>query len=71
MNSQTYQLSSENNQEAFCRGRRQPFIVADVTPRRMDIESFRDSLLAVTGELDIQAGGPSLPDTTNNKRRTL
>ena len=70
MNSQTYQLSSENNQEAFRRDGDNRLLWR-MSPRRMDIESFRDSLLAVTGELDMQSGGPSLPDTTNNKRRTL
>jgi len=70
MNSQTYQLSSENNPEAFRRDGDNRLLWR-MSPRRMDIESLRDSLLAVTGELDMQAGGPSLPDTTRNKRRTL
>ena len=70
MNSQTYQLSSANNPEAFHRDGDNRWLWR-MSPRRMDVESFRDSLLAVTGELDVQSGGPSLPDTTRNNRRTL
>jgi hypothetical protein len=33
------------------------------TVRRLDAEQIRDSLLAVTGELDLKAGGPGTPFT--------
>lgn len=37
----------------------------------MDVEAWRDSLLAVTGELDLALGGPSQPNLGGDKRRTL
>ncbi|HWB13840.1 MAG TPA: DUF1553 domain-containing protein [Pirellulales bacterium] len=40
--------------------------------RRLDVESWRDALLAVCGNLDPAMGGPSLKlDDPNNRRRTL
>ena len=42
-----------------------------MSPRRMDVEVWRDSLLAVTGELDETQGGPPFDDITVNTRRTL
>jgi hypothetical protein len=41
--------------------------------RRLDFESLRDALLAVSGRLDAKVGGPSLKDITSaaNTRRTL
>ncbi len=39
------------------------------TTRRLDAEQIRDSILAVTGELDLQAGGPSVDAVT--PRRTI
>ncbi|MEZ6106129.1 MAG: DUF1549 and DUF1553 domain-containing protein [Pirellulaceae bacterium] len=40
-------------------------------PRRLDVEAWRDSLLAVTGELDPSQGGPPIDDITASTRRTL
>lgn len=40
-------------------------------PRRMDVESWRDSLLSVTGELDTKLGGRSEGDIAKSTRRTL
>lgn len=42
-----------------------------MTPRRMDAETWRDSLLAVTGELDLQIGGVAVQDIVASNRRTL
>ena len=40
--------------------------------RRLDIEAWRDSLLATCANLDQRLGGPSIPLTANeNRRRTL
>jgi hypothetical protein len=39
--------------------------------RRLDVESLRDAMLAVAGELDAAAGGPTVEWTRENKRRTL
>jgi hypothetical protein len=37
----------------------------------MDVETWRDSLLAVTGELDATLGGPSVDNIVGSNRRTL
>ncbi len=43
-----------------------------MTPRRLDIESWRDSLLSVAGELDASLGGPPIElAQTSNRRRTV
>jgi hypothetical protein len=39
--------------------------------RRLDAESLRDSLLFVSGKLDMKMGGPAVPFTTDNDRRTV
>ena len=39
--------------------------------RRLDIESQRDSLLSVSGELDIRIGGPAEPNLFASLRRTV
>lgn len=40
--------------------------------RRLEVEPWRDAMLAVTGELDHKVGGPPLDlGSTNNRRRTL
>ena len=40
-------------------------------PRRLEAEAVRDSLLAVAGQLDLTAGGPSDPAEKPSRRRTL
>ncbi|MCY2966018.1 MAG: DUF1553 domain-containing protein [Planctomycetota bacterium] len=40
-------------------------------PRRLDVESWRDALLSVTGELDKTVGGPSVDNLMTSVRRTL
>ncbi|MFO0872142.1 MAG: PSD1 and planctomycete cytochrome C domain-containing protein [Pirellulales bacterium] len=40
--------------------------------RRLDVEAWRDSLLSISGELDLALGGPGLDLTTaQHRRRTL
>jgi hypothetical protein len=39
--------------------------------RRLDVESWRDAVLAVSGNLDLTVGGPSIELSGNNNRRTL
>jgi hypothetical protein len=41
------------------------------TPRRLEAETIRDSMLCVSGELDFCAGGPSDEDESKSQRRTL
>ena len=42
-----------------------------MNPRRLDVEAWRDSLLAVTGELDRTLGGPPIDNIAAARRRTL
>ena len=46
-------------------------LVWRMNPRRVDVEVWRDSLLATTGELDLQQGGPPVDDLAGSRRRTL
>ncbi len=40
--------------------------------RRLEFEAWRDAMLAASGELDLQTGGPSIDlEAANNRRRTL
>ena len=70
MTSQTYQLSSQFVEESFSADGNNRLLWR-MTPRRMDVESWRDSLLAVTGELDTAANGPAIDNITASRRRTL
>lgn len=46
--------------------------LARMNRRRLDIESWRDAMLTVRGQLDDQMGGASLElESTDNRRRTL
>jgi Protein of unknown function (DUF1553)/Protein of unknown function (DUF1549)/Planctomycete cytochrome C len=43
-----------------------------MTPRRLDVEAWRDAILKVSGALDLTAGGPSLDlESPDNVRRTV
>jgi hypothetical protein len=42
-----------------------------MTPRRLDLEAWRDALLAVSGRLDLTLGGPSFALDSSQARRTL
>ena len=40
--------------------------------RRLDVEAWRDALLAVSGKLDPTLGGPTIDlDSAGNRRRTV
>ncbi|MBI5758430.1 MAG: DUF1553 domain-containing protein [Planctomycetales bacterium] len=71
MLSATYRLSSAidaRNQEVDPDNR----LLWRANRRRLDIESWRDSLLAVSGNLDLTVSGPAVNlNDTNNRRRTL
>jgi mono/diheme cytochrome c family protein len=68
--SATYQQSSEaNEQAATVDGDNR--LLWRMNPRRLDVEAWRDSLLASTGELDSKLGGKSIDDITSSSRRTL
>ncbi|MDA0206285.1 MAG: PSD1 and planctomycete cytochrome C domain-containing protein [Acidobacteria bacterium] len=42
-----------------------------LTPRRLDVEAWRDSVIQASGELDLYAGGPSEDATGEVSRRTV
>jgi hypothetical protein len=70
LNSATYQLSSERHAgnekvdaDNLSRWR--------FDRRRLDVEAWRDALLAISGKLDPAMGGPTFDLKTNNTRRTV
>lgn len=67
--SSAYQLSSDMNESNFAKDGDNR-LVWRANPRRMDAEVWRDSLLFVTGELDLKLGGPPTDDL-ESQRRTL
>jgi hypothetical protein len=71
MLSATYQLSSELDSSNHAIDPENVFLWR-ANRRRLDIEAYRDSILAVTGTLDREIGGPSLAlGSAKNRRRTL
>jgi hypothetical protein len=70
MLSAVYQLSTEHNQVAFDKdsGNR---LYWRANRRRMTAEQIRDSLLQVSGALDLKMGGPSFQLTPLADRRTV
>ena len=70
MTSATYQMSSRFDTLAYDADSDNELLWR-MNPRRMDVESWRDSLLAVTRELDLEVGGPPVDDITGSNRRTL
>jgi len=70
MKSSAYQLSSQYS-EASYRQDGDNRLVWRMSPRRMNVEAWRDSLLSVTGELDTSVGGKPLDDITKSPRRTI
>jgi hypothetical protein len=70
MTSETYRSSSALNKAAFAIDGDNRLIWR-MNPRRMDVETWRDSLLAVTGEMDATPGGPSVDNIVSSNRRTL
>jgi cytochrome c553 len=70
MTSATYRSSSSFDETAFDRDSDNRSVWR-MNPRRMEVETWRDSLLAVTGELDLAIGGPAIDNITGSNRRTL
>ncbi len=63
MLSATYQLSSEQHVDNLVIDPGNEYLWR-MTPRRLDIEAWRDALLSVSGSLDPLVGGPSVDQTT-------
>jgi len=69
--SATYRQSSRTNE---ARSEKAPGNrwLSRMNRRRLDVEAWRDSMLAATGELELKLGGPSLSLTdVKNNRRTI
>jgi mono/diheme cytochrome c family protein len=68
--SSAWQMSSRHDEAAFAQdgGNR---LLWRMNPRRLEVEAWRDSLLAVTGELDPSLGGSPIPSVFDGTRRTL
>lgn len=70
LTSATWQQSSQHRDDAFNKDGDNRLIWR-MNPRRMDAESWRDSQLFVTGELDTTIGGPPIDNITASSRRTM
>ncbi len=71
MLSATYQLSSELDAENYEKDP-EARLLWRMNRRRMEVEAWRDAMLAVAGNLDATIGGPSIDlATPENRRRTF
>ncbi|MDC0201123.1 PSD1 and planctomycete cytochrome C domain-containing protein [Verrucomicrobia bacterium] len=70
LTSSTWQMSSAHIKEKFDKDGDNR-MVWRYSPRKLEVESWRDTLLAVTGELDPKIGGAPEGEILNSKRRTL
>jgi hypothetical protein len=71
LESATWRQSSVPSAEAKARDP-QNRLYSHTSPRRLDIESWRDTMLAATGELDLKAGGePFALEDPKATRRTV
>ena len=71
MLSSTYRQSSRFDSSGDARDP-QNVLLWRMNRRRLDVEAWRDAMLAVAGRLDLRMGGPSLSlDSLANERRTL
>ena len=68
--SSTWQMSSKFDKEKFILDGDNRLLWR-MNPRKLEAEAWRDSLLAVTGELERETGGPSSDAIWSSKRRTL
>ncbi len=70
MLSDTYRQSSRFDADSF-RIDGDNRLLWRMSPQRLEVETWRDSVLAVTGELDRSVGGASVRDILASQRRTL
>ena len=70
LQSSTWQMSSRHDDAAFAIDGENRLLWR-MPPRRLEVEAWRDSLLAVTGELDPTRGGPPTTSLLESTRRTL
>ncbi len=70
MLSATYRMSSDFDADHFARDGDNR-LVWRTNPRRLDVEAWRDSVLAVTATLDRRLGGQPTQELLEGRRRTL
>ena len=70
LSSATYQQSSRFDAEKFATDSDNRLLWR-MQPRKLEVEAWRDSLLAVSGELDTTAGGEPFEDLQVSMRRTV
>ena len=70
MLSSVYALSADNSATNFASDPENRLLWR-ANRRRLDVEALRDSLLFVSGNLDLKAGGEAERLTDSNKRRTV
>ena len=68
--SATYRQSSQFNETHFAIDGDNKFLWR-YSPRRMDVEMWRDTIMQATGELNPQIGGPPQQDILRSNRRTV
>ncbi|MSU37102.1 MAG: DUF1553 domain-containing protein [Pedosphaera sp.] len=68
--SSTWQMSSRYDADSFAKDGENRLLWR-MNPRKLEVESWRDSLLAVTGELDRTLDGPPTERILESSRRTL
>ncbi len=68
--SSVYALSAANSERNFARDPDNR-LLWHYNRRRLDAESLRDSILSVSGRLDLKQGGAATPLTNENARRTV
>jgi hypothetical protein len=70
MLSATWQMSSAHDQAKFAKDGDNRLIWR-MNPRKLDVEAWRDSLLAASGELDLTLGGAPTTNILGSSRRTI
>ncbi len=71
MLSATYQMSADDSADGRLKDP-DDRLLSHMRRQRLDVESWRDSLLAVSGQLDPSFGGPTIDlNASQNRRRTI
>ncbi len=68
--SSSYAMSSQPSRDALAKDADNR-LLSRFPRRRMDVEALRDSMLAVSGKLDLKTGGPAIKWDKDFRRRTL
>jgi mono/diheme cytochrome c family protein len=71
MLTEAYALSSDLDQTSYARDPSNKFLWRANIVQRLDAEALRDSVLAVSGDLDTTAGGPPTPFADGFRRRAV